>query len=469
MNEASWPIFIAAPFMRPSVSTICSAASRWRCSSACAASSGIAGEVARAGAGVAGALRAHDRAHLGGAADAPLRNVGCRPRAPRPNHRKHAAHRAPPGACQGPRYTGQPSWRTRQRPTLDVEDRPERGTRAAKRLRREGYVPGVVYGGKERRLHLLQGRTPLALRQVLVDGSALIDLEGRRQDAPGDRQGPAAAPGPRRAAPHRPARGPPRREDPDAGERPPRGRRGGARHQGGRRARARDPPAEHRGAAYGHPRRTSTWTCPAWRSPRRMHLSEITAPEGVTFLDDPEETIIATVVVPTEVEEPEIEEETELVGEEGEEVEEVPRARRRRGRQRARPRRGGRGLLSLFRRGRREGRTGWSSGSGIRATATPGRATTSASRWRSWRPSAGACRGSRRSTAASTPRPHARRSARGRPPAADLHERVGRLGRARRAGRWAWTSTTCWWSTTRSTCPSAGRVAPAAAWPATTG
>jgi large subunit ribosomal protein L25 len=52
-----------------------------------------------------------------------------------------------------------------------------------------------------------------------------------------------------------------------------------------------------------------------------MHLSEISPPAGVTFLDDPEETILATVVVPTEVEEPEIEEETELVGEEGEEVE----------------------------------------------------------------------------------------------------------------------------------------------------
>jgi len=53
-----------------------------------------------------------------------------------------------------------------------------------------------------------------------------------------------------------------------------------------------------------------------------MHLSEISAPQGVTFLDDPEETIIATVVVPTEVEEPEeIEEETELVGEDGEPIE----------------------------------------------------------------------------------------------------------------------------------------------------
>ena len=56
-----------------------------------------------------------------------------------------------------------------------------------------------------------------------------------------------------------------------------------------------------------------------------MHLSEVTPPTGVTFLDDPEETIIATIVVPTEIEEPEeIEEETELVGEEVPEGEEVP-------------------------------------------------------------------------------------------------------------------------------------------------
>jgi large subunit ribosomal protein L25 len=54
-----------------------------------------------------------------------------------------------------------------------------------------------------------------------------------------------------------------------------------------------------------------------------MNLSEVPVPEGVTFLDDLEETVIATVVVPTEVEEPEIEEETELVGE-GVEGEEVP-------------------------------------------------------------------------------------------------------------------------------------------------
>ena len=33
MNEASWPIFIAAPFISPSVRTIFSAVSTWRASS----------------------------------------------------------------------------------------------------------------------------------------------------------------------------------------------------------------------------------------------------------------------------------------------------------------------------------------------------------------------------------------------------------------------------------------------------
>ena len=51
-------------------------------------------------------------------------------------------------------------------------------------------------------------------------------------------------------------------------------------------------------------------------------LAQVTAPDGVDFLDDPEETIIATITIPTRgAEEPEIEEETELVGEEGEAAE----------------------------------------------------------------------------------------------------------------------------------------------------
>jgi large subunit ribosomal protein L25 len=51
-------------------------------------------------------------------------------------------------------------------------------------------------------------------------------------------------------------------------------------------------------------------------------LSELTPPDGVTFLDDPEETVLATITPPTlEPVEEEIETETALVGEDGEPLE----------------------------------------------------------------------------------------------------------------------------------------------------
>jgi large subunit ribosomal protein L25 len=50
-----------------------------------------------------------------------------------------------------------------------------------------------------------------------------------------------------------------------------------------------------------------------------MTLSAVTAPQGVTFLDDLEETVVATITPPTlEPTEDEIETETEVIGEEGE-------------------------------------------------------------------------------------------------------------------------------------------------------
>jgi large subunit ribosomal protein L25 len=46
-----------------------------------------------------------------------------------------------------------------------------------------------------------------------------------------------------------------------------------------------------------------------------VHVSDLTAPKGVTILDDPE-TVVASITLPRlEVEEPEVETETELVGE----------------------------------------------------------------------------------------------------------------------------------------------------------
>jgi large subunit ribosomal protein L25 len=55
-----------------------------------------------------------------------------------------------------------------------------------------------------------------------------------------------------------------------------------------------------------------------------MVLSAIEAPAGVEFLDDPDDTVVATVTAPTEIEEPEaLEEEVAEVGAEGEIAEEA--------------------------------------------------------------------------------------------------------------------------------------------------
>jgi large subunit ribosomal protein L25 len=52
-----------------------------------------------------------------------------------------------------------------------------------------------------------------------------------------------------------------------------------------------------------------------------LHVSDLTAPSGVTILDEPD-IVIASLTLPRlEVEEPEVETETELVGEDGEPIE----------------------------------------------------------------------------------------------------------------------------------------------------
>jgi len=206
-----------------------------------------------------------------------------------------------------------------KRPSLDVEERPERGTRAAKRLRREGYVPGVVYGGKDGDCTSFKVNA-LALRHVLA-GSALIDLKVAGKTRPvivkDQHQHPV-------------------RDDLlhidllevrldetiqtqvsvhlENAEEAPGIKEGGVlehvTHQLNIEALPTDiPDAIHVDVS-------------GLEIAATMHLSELTPPQGVTFLDDPDETLIATVVVPTEVEEPEIEEETVLVGEDGEPIEE---------------------------------------------------------------------------------------------------------------------------------------------------
>jgi large subunit ribosomal protein L25 len=60
------------------------------------------------------------------------------------------------------------------RPTLEVAPREVFGSRATRRLRREGLVPGVVYGGgKDARAFQVGERE---LRAALQSGSAVLDL-----------------------------------------------------------------------------------------------------------------------------------------------------------------------------------------------------------------------------------------------------------------------------------------------------
>ncbi len=61
------------------------------------------------------------------------------------------------------------------RATLDVSQRTEFGSRTARRLRREGLVPGVVYsGGSEARAFSVPEREA---RNALATGAALFDLK----------------------------------------------------------------------------------------------------------------------------------------------------------------------------------------------------------------------------------------------------------------------------------------------------
>jgi large subunit ribosomal protein L25 len=188
-------------------------------------------------------------------------------------------------------------------------------------MRRDGLVPGIVYGGSDGGCTSFKVDSR-ALRQVLVDGSALIDLEVAGRTRPvivKDQQ-------------LHPVRGEVVHIDLlevrldetiqttvnvhiENIEEAPGIKEGGVLEQ-----------VTHQLNIEALPTAIPEFVAvdaSGMEIAATMTLSEVPAPEGVTFLDDLEETVIATVVVPTEVEEPEIEEETELVGE-GVEGEEAP-------------------------------------------------------------------------------------------------------------------------------------------------
>jgi large subunit ribosomal protein L25 len=200
------------------------------------------------------------------------------------------------------------------RPALSVQERAERGSRSNRRLRREGMVPGVVYGG---------GGAPTAfkvgardLRHALMGGSAVLDLKvGRARARPvivKDEQ-----------------RHPVRNSllhidllqvrldeaiqstvsvELEGAEEAPGVKEGGVLEHVSRELAIEALPTDI-------PERIVV-DVSGMEAAATLALSEVAAPEGVTFLDDPDETIIATITTASEVEEPEeVEEETELVGE----------------------------------------------------------------------------------------------------------------------------------------------------------
>ena len=208
-----------------------------------------------------------------------------------------------------------------KRPTLSVDVREERGSRATRRLRRAGLVPGVLYGGShDEPVSFKVGDREL--RRILVDGSALIDVEiGGEKSVPAilkDRQLHPV----RDEVTHvdflevdlkEKIRAPVAIEL-EGGEEAPGVKEGGVLDHATREVEIEALPTDIpeqivvdvSGLEIG----------------ATITLDQVTAPEGVEIVHDhPEEVTVASVVLPTKVEEPEIEEETEVVGEEGEAAE----------------------------------------------------------------------------------------------------------------------------------------------------
>jgi large subunit ribosomal protein L25 len=202
-----------------------------------------------------------------------------------------------------------------KRPELVVEERPEQGSRNARRLRKAGFVPGIVYGGGsgDCRSFKVDARV---LRHALHGGSAVIDLK-----IGGDSTIPVMV----KDQQLHPVRSDvmhvdliqvnllekvhaPVMVELTGSEDAPGVKGGGVLEQVTRELNVEALPTdipENITIDVSHLEAAGT-----------MHLAEVTAPDGVVFLDDPDETIIATITIPAEEpEEPEVEEETELVRE----------------------------------------------------------------------------------------------------------------------------------------------------------
>jgi large subunit ribosomal protein L25 len=203
------------------------------------------------------------------------------------------------------------------RPTIDVTPRTEFGSRVTRRLRKTGKVPGVVYGASDGS-SVSFAADARELRRVLVGAGALIDL-----NVDGDTR-PVIL----KDIQQHPVRGELMHVDFVQVRLDEKIQTTVALHaEGGEEA-----PGVKEGGVLELPTHTLNIEALPTAIPdaitvdvsglgmqETMHLSALTPPDGVEFLDDPDETIIATIVIPSEEPaEPELEEEAGVVGDEAE-------------------------------------------------------------------------------------------------------------------------------------------------------
>jgi large subunit ribosomal protein L25 len=203
---------------------------------------------------------------------------------------------------------------------LEVTARAVEGTRSTKRLRKQGLVPGVVYGGGDEPLPFAVDA--LALRSTLMHGSAVLDLKI---------DGGTTTPVIVKDVQNHPVRGEAIHLDLlrvdmnkpihavvvlelTGGDEAPGVTEGGVLSQETRELNIEALPDDIPDSI--------THDVSGLEMNETLTLSVVSVPEGVTLLDDVDETVIATITPPTqEPVEEDIETETALVGEDGEPLE----------------------------------------------------------------------------------------------------------------------------------------------------
>jgi large subunit ribosomal protein L25 len=203
---------------------------------------------------------------------------------------------------------------------LEVRTRPVEGSRATRRLRREGLVPGVLYGGGDDPLTFAVDAR--VLRAALAHAGAVLDVTV---------EGGKATPVIVKDVQNHPLRGQALHVDLlrvdmnqpiqstvvlelTGTEEAPGVAEGGVLSQETRELNIEALPDDIPDGI--------TYDVSGLEMNGTVNLSAVTVPTGVTLLDDLEETVIATITPPTqEPVEDEIETETELVGEDGEPIE----------------------------------------------------------------------------------------------------------------------------------------------------